>query len=147
MFTSIIIINSCLDSGSTLHVSCRTYSLTCLSSAVIVIGVSLILNREEFSSWCVLVEIIDRAIVRRNFQQFRRCKEVLGLSRILSGNFTMVGNFEWTLGGNCVNTGCTPMKMMHYAGKLAESRLDQQRSGYPMDMSAKHDWKTLVDNI
>ena len=97
MFTSIIIINSCLDSGCTLHVSCRTYSLTCLSSAVIVIGVSLILNREEFSSWCVLVEIIDRAIVRGNFQQFRRCKEVLALSRILSGNFTMVGNFEWTL--------------------------------------------------
>ena len=57
----------------------------------------MILNREEFSSWCVLVEIIDRAIVRRNFQQFRWREEVLGLSRILSGNFTMVGNFEWTL--------------------------------------------------
>ena len=31
---------------------------------------------------------------------------------------------KWGLGGTCVNVGCIPKKMMHYAGILAEARAD-----------------------
>jgi thioredoxin reductase (NADPH) len=31
---------------------------------------------------------------------------------------------KWGLGGTCVNVGCIPKKMMHYAATLAESRRD-----------------------
>lgn len=31
---------------------------------------------------------------------------------------------KWGLGGTCVNVGCIPKKMMHYAAILAESRKD-----------------------
>lgn len=31
---------------------------------------------------------------------------------------------KWGLGGTCVNVGCIPKKMMHYAATLAESRTD-----------------------
>ncbi len=30
----------------------------------------------------------------------------------------------WGLGGTCVNVGCIPKKLMHYAGILSESRVD-----------------------
>lgn len=30
----------------------------------------------------------------------------------------------WGLGGTCVNVGCIPKKMMHYAGILSEARED-----------------------
>lgn len=33
---------------------------------------------------------------------------------------------EWGLGGTCVNVGCIPKKMMHYAGTLAEARQDMK---------------------
>ena len=29
---------------------------------------------------------------------------------------------KWGLGGTCVNVGCIPKKLMHYAGILAEAR-------------------------
>src|SRR5690348_15229628 len=32
----------------------------------------------------------------------------------------------WGLGGTCVNVGCIPKKLMHYAGILAESKEDQE---------------------
>ena len=30
----------------------------------------------------------------------------------------------WGLGGTCVNVGCIPKKLMHYAGILAEAKQD-----------------------
>ena len=30
----------------------------------------------------------------------------------------------WGLGGTCVNVGCIPKKLMHYAGILAEMKTD-----------------------
>jgi thioredoxin reductase (NADPH) len=30
----------------------------------------------------------------------------------------------WDIGGTCVNVGCIPKKMMHYASILAEARKD-----------------------
>jgi len=32
----------------------------------------------------------------------------------------------WDIGGTCVNVGCIPKKMMHYASILAEARKDQK---------------------
>jgi len=31
---------------------------------------------------------------------------------------------KWGLGGTCVNVGCIPKKMMHYAATLSEARKD-----------------------
>jgi len=31
---------------------------------------------------------------------------------------------KWGIGGTCVNVGCIPKKMMHYAALLAEARED-----------------------
>jgi len=53
----------------------------------------------------------------------------------------------WGLGGTCVNVGCIPKKMMHYAALLAESRQDQDLSGWSPDMEAKHDWSKMVGNV
>jgi len=30
----------------------------------------------------------------------------------------------WGIGGTCVNVGCIPKKLMHYAGLLSEARQD-----------------------
>ena len=37
---------------------------------------------------------------------------------------------KWGLGGTCVNVGCIPKKMMHYAATLAEARVDQEKQGW-----------------
>ena len=54
---------------------------------------------------------------------------------------------KWGLGGTCVNVGCIPKKMMHYAGILAESRTDMINQGWNMNMQEQHDWGTMVNNI
>jgi pyruvate/2-oxoglutarate dehydrogenase complex dihydrolipoamide dehydrogenase (E3) component len=54
---------------------------------------------------------------------------------------------KWGLGGTCVNVGCIPKKMMHYAALLAESRKDQELSGWKQDMNATHDWDLMVKNV
>ena len=35
----------------------------------------------------------------------------------------------WGLGGTCVNVGCIPKKLMHYAGLLSEARKDLEHIG------------------
>lgn len=37
---------------------------------------------------------------------------------------------SWKLGGTCVNVGCIPKKMMHYAGILGEGYDDQVLAGW-----------------
>jgi thioredoxin reductase (NADPH) len=37
---------------------------------------------------------------------------------------------SWGIGGTCVNVGCIPKKMMHYAALLAESRNDMKLQGW-----------------
>lgn len=54
---------------------------------------------------------------------------------------------KWGLGGTCVNVGCIPKKMMHYAALLSESRSDQELSGWSPDMAQKHDWEKMVKNV
>lgn len=47
---------------------------------------------------------------------------------------------KWGLGGTCVNVGCIPKKMMHYAALLSEARIDQEKSGWTPDLKADHNW-------
>lgn len=36
----------------------------------------------------------------------------------------------WGLGGTCVNVGCIPKKLMHFAAQVGELRHDQREAGY-----------------
>ena len=38
---------------------------------------------------------------------------------------------EWDIGGTCVNVGCIPKKLMHYAAVLVEMKDDQKNAGVP----------------
>lgn len=40
---------------------------------------------------------------------------------------------KWGIGGTCVNVGCIPKKMMHYASMLGESKHDQELAGLAVD--------------
>jgi len=53
----------------------------------------------------------------------------------------------WGLGGTCVNVGCIPKKMMHYAALLAEARTDQEKTGFSPDMNQQHNWEKMVKNV
>lgn len=53
----------------------------------------------------------------------------------------------WGLGGTCVNVGCIPKKLMHYAALLAESREEQENAGLPVDRSRQHDWNKMVQSV
>jgi thioredoxin reductase (NADPH) len=54
---------------------------------------------------------------------------------------------KWGLGGTCVNVGCIPKKMMHYAGILNEAKDDQEVSGIKVDRETPHDWNKMVKNV
>lgn len=54
---------------------------------------------------------------------------------------------KWGLGGTCVNVGCIPKKMMHYAATLAEARHDQQLQGWQIDTAQQHDWPKMVQQV
>lgn len=53
----------------------------------------------------------------------------------------------WGLGGTCVNVGCIPKKLMHYAGILAEQRDDQEKSGFIVNKNGQHDWAKMIQAI
>eukprot|EP01127_Copromyxa_protea_P011639 TRINITY_DN2945_c0_g1_i1.p1 TRINITY_DN2945_c0_g1~~TRINITY_DN2945_c0_g1_i1.p1 ORF type:complete len:985 (-),score=260.09 TRINITY_DN2945_c0_g1_i1:40-2730(-) len=55
-------------------------------------------------------------------------------------------NTTWGLGGTCVNVGCVPKKLMHYAALCGEQLHDARTFGWSVG-PAKHDWKQLVDNV
>lgn len=56
----------------------------------------------------------------------------------------------WGLGGTCVNVGCIPKKLMHYASLLAEARVDQEMAGIPVapkGEESQHKWQVMVNNV
>lgn len=53
----------------------------------------------------------------------------------------------WGLGGTCVNVGCIPKKLMHYAGILSEQREDQEFAGLVVDKKAPHNWQKMVQSV
>ncbi len=54
---------------------------------------------------------------------------------------------KWGLGGTCVNVGCIPKKMMHYAGHLYETIDEYGNVGYDGEIPKKHDWNTMKNNV
>ena len=57
---------------------------------------------------------------------------------------------KWGLGGTCVNVGCIPKKIMHYAGILGHKLTETQALGWELNGAVenkKHNWKTLVRNV
>ena len=53
----------------------------------------------------------------------------------------------WGIGGTCVNVGCIPKKMMHYAGIMYENINEYERLGYPDSITKMHDWEILKNNV
>jgi len=51
------------------------------------------------------------------------------------------------LGGTCVNVGCVPKKLMHYASLLGEALYDSKVFGWQFSDNPKHNWTQLVDNV
>ncbi|XP_069673437.1 thioredoxin reductase 1, mitochondrial isoform X2 [Periplaneta americana] len=50
----------------------------------------------------------------------------------------------WGLGGTCVNVGCIPKKLMHYAALLGEAIEDAKAYGWMLPGTPiKHDWQVL----
>jgi pyruvate/2-oxoglutarate dehydrogenase complex dihydrolipoamide dehydrogenase (E3) component len=54
---------------------------------------------------------------------------------------------KWGLGGTCVNVGCIPKKLMHYAGNLYEHLNEYESIGYPGKIKHDHDWQVMKDNV
>jgi thioredoxin/glutathione reductase (selenoprotein) len=53
----------------------------------------------------------------------------------------------WKVGGTCVNVGCIPKKMMHFAAHLGESHHDQEATGWTHNETPKHDWEKMIVNV
>lgn len=54
---------------------------------------------------------------------------------------------KWGVGGTCVNVGCIPKKLMHFAALSGELRHDQQECGWTVDPSVAHDWNKMRENV
>ena len=54
---------------------------------------------------------------------------------------------KWGLGGTCVNVGCIPKKLMHFASLVGEMRHDQELCGWEVDMNTPHDWDAMITNV
>jgi len=54
---------------------------------------------------------------------------------------------NWGLGGTCVNVGCIPKKMMHYAGSFGEFYEDEIETGWALPPQKSHNWQRMVKNV
>jgi pyruvate/2-oxoglutarate dehydrogenase complex dihydrolipoamide dehydrogenase (E3) component len=66
-------------------------------------------------------------------------------SQVLALDFVQpsVAGTRWGLGGTCVNVGCVPKKLMHYASLLGHSFEHAQQFGWRNIGGAAHDWPTM----
>lgn len=53
----------------------------------------------------------------------------------------------WGLGGTCVNAGCIPKKLMHFASILGELREDQKVFGFTDTTQRPHDWNDMLEKV
>lgn len=53
---------------------------------------------------------------------------------------------KWGLGGTCVNVGCVPKKLMHYAGLLGAGMHDAKAFGWKVG-EPEHDWEAMVETV
>eukprot|EP00825_Cyclidium_porcatum_P022607 TRINITY_DN2487_c0_g2_i2.p1 TRINITY_DN2487_c0_g2~~TRINITY_DN2487_c0_g2_i2.p1 ORF type:complete len:411 (-),score=79.25 TRINITY_DN2487_c0_g2_i2:627-1859(-) len=54
---------------------------------------------------------------------------------------------KWGIGGTCVNVGCIPKKLMHFAALWGESQEAQKNAGWKINEKNEHDWKQLVSMV
>ena len=55
---------------------------------------------------------------------------------------------KWGLGGTCVNVGCVPKKLMHYAAKISPIlHQDAAAFGWKVPEHTEHDWSKLVETV
>jgi len=55
---------------------------------------------------------------------------------------------KWGLGGTCVNVGCIPKKLMHYAGIVAEHSKEHPFIGFGEAFNKKnHSWEVMRENV
>jgi heterodisulfide reductase subunit A-like polyferredoxin len=55
---------------------------------------------------------------------------------------------KWGLGGTCVNVGCVPKKLMHYAGLMGPMFIDAKQYGWEIsEEKPAHSWSTMVQNV
>ena len=53
----------------------------------------------------------------------------------------------WGLGGTCVNVGCIPKKLMHFAALLYDKSKYYKYIGNTTEFKKEHNWETLVQNV
>lgn len=53
----------------------------------------------------------------------------------------------WGLGGTCVNVGCIPKKLMHYASILGEKREEQKVFGFGDQTQEPHSWNAMLEHV
>lgn len=59
-------------------------------------------------------------------------------------DFMLISGTKWGLGGTCVNVGCIPKKLMHYAASIGPV-LHGDAGHFGWDVNVKrHDWNTMV---
>lgn len=57
-------------------------------------------------------------------------------------------NTKWGLGGTCVNVGCVPKKLYHYAANINSLiHNDAKEYGFDINKNINHNWETLMNNI
>jgi pyruvate/2-oxoglutarate dehydrogenase complex dihydrolipoamide dehydrogenase (E3) component len=54
---------------------------------------------------------------------------------------------KWGLGGTCVNVGCIPKKLMHFASMCGHSYADQQEAGWELPPTPEHSWSRMQANV
>lgn len=54
---------------------------------------------------------------------------------------------KWGLGGTCVNVGCIPKKLMHFAAILGDAAKDAKGYGWKNLDTGKHDWVSLRQSV
>lgn len=50
---------------------------------------------------------------------------------------------KWGIGGTCVNVGCIPKKMMHWAALCGENLHDAKACGWDVNVNATHSWEKM----
>jgi len=53
---------------------------------------------------------------------------------------------RWDIGGTCVNVGCIPKKLMHFAGMFGDYYNDYKEAGWNLPEKS-HDWPKMVRNV
>lgn len=56
---------------------------------------------------------------------------------------------KWGLGGTCVNVGCIPKKLFHFAGLMGEEYRYLNKTGWdvPENSKPEHKWDVMIEAV